>query len=434
MPVLFALGLALGLLFLFLGFRVTRRKRLIADVPTSKALGVFIGAAELKGTAESDAPLTGYLSGTSCVYYAYSVDEQWSRTVTETYTDAKGNRQTRTKTETGWKTVSSDLQNPPFYLKDDSGVIRIIPSGAQVQPVTSFNQTVSARDPLYFTKGPDTVIPDSTHHRRFTERNLPLHGALYIFGQARERQDIAAAEIAKDKDADIFIISTRSEKQVSSGISWGASAWMVLAFLLISGGSFMLYFDSAASKLDIGRAVITAIGVFLGALFIGWLVMVFNSLINLRHMVERAWSQVDIQLKRRFDLIPNLEAAVKGYAAHEKEVQTLVTELRAQAEATPPGVKGPDYKGVMPSLRIIAERYPELKASESFLSLQKSLTDTEERIALARDYFNNIATAYNTRLAVIPDRFVGVISGLKPRALMSAADFERAPVVVKLAD
>lgn len=417
-----------------MGFRVIRRRRLIADVPTSKTLGVFIGMAELKGTAESDAPLTGYLSGANCVYYSYSVDEQWSRTVTESYTDSKGHRQTRTRTETGWKTIASDLQNPPFYLKDDSGIIRIIPDGAQVQPVTSFNQTCSAHDPLYYGKGPDIVIPDSTHRRRFTERSLPLHGPLYIFGQARERQDIAAAEVAKDKDTDIFIISTKSEKQVSSGIGWGAGMWLGAALLLVFGGSLLLYLNSAAVKINFAPAIITAIGIYLAALFIGWLVMIYNSLINLRHMVERAWSQVDIQLKRRFDLIPNLEAVVKGYTAHEKDVQLLVTELRSQSAATPPGVKGPDYRGVSPALRIIAERYPDLKAAASFLSLQKSLTDTEERIALARDYFNNIATAYNTRLAIVPDRFIAAIGGFKTRALMTAADFERAPVTIKLAD
>jgi hypothetical protein len=84
-------------------------------------------------------------------------------------------------------------------------------------------------------------------------------------------------------------------------------------------------------------------------------------------------------------------------------------------------------------LQVTIERYPDLKASESFLKLQQSLVDTEQRIALARDYYNDIATFFNTRLEIIPDRYAAALAGLHPRALMSAAEFERAPVRVSLA-
>ena len=135
----------------------------------------------------------------------------------------------------------------------------------------------------------------------------------------------------------------------------------------------------------------------------GWAWTVYNSLINLGQRVKQGWSQVDIQLKRRNDLIPNLVQTVEGYAAHESGLQELVAKLRQQMTATPPGVEGPDYAGFIPTLRVIVEDYPDLKASELFLKLQKELTDTEQRIALARDYFNQIVTFYNTRLQIIPD-------------------------------
>jgi hypothetical protein len=96
-------------------------------------------------------------------------------------------------------------------------------------------------------------------------------------------------------------------------------------------------------------------------------------------------------------------------------------------------VAGPDFNGVAPMLRIISERYPELKASEMFLKLQNELVNTEQRIALARDYFNEIATFYNTRLQVIPDRFVGVIARLKQQPLLEAQNFERVPIQVNMA-
>jgi hypothetical protein len=110
-----------------------------------------------------------------------------------------------------------------------------------------------------------------------------------------------------------------------------------------------------------------------------------------------------------------------------------LAEIRRQMEATPPGAAGPDYRGLAPLLRTVVERYPDLKASELFFSLQQSLVETEQRIALARDYFNEIATFYNTRLEIVPDRFVSGLARLHPRTLLSASDFERTEVKVNLA-
>jgi hypothetical protein len=161
--------------------------------------------------------------------------------------------------------------------------------------------------------------------------------------------------------------------------------------------------------------------------------MVYNSLIDLRQRVRQGWSQVDVQLKRRHDLIPNLVGTVKGLRDYEQNLQTELAGLRSQMEATPPGVAGPDYRACGTILVAIQERYPELTAQASFANLQKNLIDTEQRIALARGYFNEIATFYNTRLGVVPDRFIAALGGLKLQPLMAANDFERAPVEVQLA-
>jgi hypothetical protein len=161
--------------------------------------------------------------------------------------------------------------------------------------------------------------------------------------------------------------------------------------------------------------------------------MVYNSLVALRQRVEQAWSNVDVQLKRRHDLIPNLVAIVKGMRDYDRTVQTELAHLRSQLSATPPGEPGPDPQATARTISAIVERYPELKADRSFLDLQQSLIDTEQRIALARGYFNDIASFYNIHLQRIPDRFLAFLAGLKPRALMTADKFERAPVEVKLA-
>lgn len=411
-------------------FYILHRKRLIDDVPTSKAQGVFIGLVELKGTAESEKPLTSYLAGTPCVQYTWQVDEHWSRTVVETHTDAQGHPQTRSRTESGWIRVAGGSQSIPFYLKDDTGVIRIVPEGANINSITVFNETCSLNSDLYFGKGPAHGVPNSTHQRRFRETALPLHTILYVMGQAREREDIVAPEIAYDKNASMFVISIPTEKQVSRRYTLSFWLWSILGLTAAIAGAVGWSMLEKAGI--VWQPLVTAAGGFVVALLLGWIWAVYNSLINLHHMIEQGWSQVDVQLKRRHDLIPNLVKTVEGYRTYESEIQKLLAEIRTQTEATPAGVAGPDLKGVAPMLNILIERYPELKANESFLRLQQTLVDTEQRIALARDYFNNIATFYNTRLGIIPDRFVAAIARLHPQALMAATDFERAPVQVQL--
>jgi len=178
--------------------------------------------------------------------------------------------------------------------------------------------------------------------------------------------------------------------------------------------------------------LIIAAGGFLLVWLLGWIWMVYNSLIELRQRVRRAGSLVDVELKRRHDLIPSLVAAVQGYRDYESTVQKEVAVLRSQMEATLPGRPGPDPAAVLPSIRAITERYPDLKANRSFQELQESLIECEQRIALARGYFNEISSGYNTCLEVVPDRFVASLGALKPQPLLAAADFERAAVTVDL--
>ncbi len=409
------------------------RKHLIDDLPTSKTQGVFIGLVELKGTAESEKPINSFLSETKCVYYKWQIDEHWSRTVVETYTDAQGHSQTRTRTESGWTKIAGGSDSIPFYLKDDTGIIRVLPKGASVDGAKVFNKTCGPSDKIYYEKGPPRELANSTHQRRFQETALPLHAILYVMGQARERSDVVAAEITEDKNAPAFIISTKTERQISSGYARWFWLLIILGLLFSIGGA--LAFD-LINELDIDvswKPYAVGISGFLFVLTIGWIWTVYNSLVGLRNRVGQAWSLIDVQLKRRHDLIPNLAETVKGYQFHEKETQKLMALLRQQIKATPPESDGPDYGGITPSLKVVLERYPKLKADTAFLKLQQALVDTEQRVALARDYFNDIATFYNNRLAIIPDSFIAILLRLKPRELLAASDFERAPVAVEFA-
>lgn len=411
--------------------RQLRRQRILADTPTSKAQGVFIGFVELKGTAEAAQPLTSFLAETACVLYSWRVEEHWSRTVTERYTDSKGNSQTRTRHESGWTTVATGGETIPFYLRDDTGVVLVRPKDASLELNELFSETVSRGDELYYGKGPALSVANSDHRRRFVESGIRLHAPLFIAGRARERSDVVAPEIAASPEAELFVISTRSEEKLSSSLGFWAGLWGVLGFLVacvplvfvmiertrtVSAAIVPLSFAPPGLYLLIGAAV--------------WVWLVYNRLIALRQRVRQAWSLIDVQLKRRHDLIPRLVAIVSGLSGHEAEVQRALAALRAQAMATPAGSAGPDFSGLAVSIRVVAEAYPALKAQESFLALQAQLVETEQRIALARAYYNDIATQLATRLEIIPDRWVGALGGMRPEPLLSASDFERAPVKV----
>jgi len=321
----------------------------------------------------------------------------------------------------------------PFYLQDDCGLLLVRPAGAKLESAEVFAQSCGRGDLLYYGKGPAGAIADSDHQRQFREVAIPLHTPVYVIGQAREREDVVAAEIAEDRAAPLFLVSTRGEKQISRG--YAAVYWvlMVLGLIACSAG---FGFGFAEKWTGPGRGWIPfalGAGAFGPLALLAWSWMVFNSLVDLRNRVASAWSQVDVQLKRRFDLIPRLEAVVKGLAQHERTVQEGLAALRAQHAATPPGVAGPDFQSLGGRLTVLVENYPELTANPGFLALQKELVDTEQRIALARGYYNEIATHYNTTLEIVPDRFVAAATGVRPRPLLAAEAFERTPVRIDLA-
>ena len=166
-----------------------------------------------------------------------------------------------------------------------------------------------------------------------------------------------------------------------------------------------------------------------------WAVTVFNGLVQLRVRADGAWSDIDVQLKRRYDLIPNLIETVKGYAGHEQRVFTQVTEARSRAmqAAGPADKAGAEQAltGALKSLFAVAENYPQLKANENFLGLQRSLTDIEEALQGARRYYNAVVRDYNTKLEVLPDRVIAQAAQFKPKPFfqLDAPEEAKAPKV-----
>jgi LemA protein len=159
---------------------------------------------------------------------------------------------------------------------------------------------------------------------------------------------------------------------------------------------------------------------------LGWFFAVYNSLVSLKVRIENAWSQIDVQLKRRHDLIPNLVEAVKGYMAYEKDTLERVIKARAQAiDASSLKDKAQAENFLTQTLRslfAVVERYPDLKANQNVLKLQEELTSTENKITFARQYYNDEVRLYNTKIQVVPSNIVASISGFSKKDFFQLED------------
>lgn len=169
-------------------------------------------------------------------------------------------------------------------------------------------------------------------------------------------------------------------------------------------------------------------------LIIVYVIATNNKLVNLRNKVRNQWSQIDVQLKRRFDLIPNLVETVKGYATHENETLEKVISARnsylnAKSPAEQMQANG-ELTKAMTNIFALSENYPDLKANENFLSLQNELSNTEEKISYARQFFNDAVMKYNNKVQMFPSSIVAAIFGFKAENFFEASANERENVKV----
>lgn len=159
--------------------------------------------------------------------------------------------------------------------------------------------------------------------------------------------------------------------------------------------------------------------IFIGIIILvgGFFVSIYNSLVGLRNRVKNAWSQIDVQLKRRHDLIPNLIETVKGYMTHERQIMENITKYRSQAmDANTVGEKSAAeglLSGALGQLRVQVENYPDLKANQNFLALQEELTSTENKISFARQAYNDQVLFYNNKIQMFPSNIVAGMFSFK---------------------
>ncbi|MDP1806217.1 MAG: LemA family protein [Acidimicrobiales bacterium] len=166
-----------------------------------------------------------------------------------------------------------------------------------------------------------------------------------------------------------------------------------------------------------------------------YVIVTYNGLVKLRNRIQNAWAQIDVQLRRRYDLIPNLVETVMGYAKHEQGTFEAVTQARANAI----NAQGPADQaraenmitGALKSLFAVSEAYPDLKANQNFLSLQEELSGTEGRISYARQYYNDAVLRMNTKIQSFPSNILANMFGFKEHEYFEADDTSRGPVSVQ---
>ena len=474
---------ALALFLVWLSYRSLKRKRLIENVPSTKVLGITMGLNEVTGTVVCDEPLASHVSEQPCTWYRYTIEEYFQRVSTET--DEEGNESE--ETDEGWEQIEAGDDSCPFLLRDDTGSVRVVPDGAEFTgrlvaerrferpplSVLDVNPLMNRRKPppgaldpadrraasdwdggadRFELIGDDDRVFAAVRRRehkggtgfyRVREHIIVPGDELYVLGSGRCREDVAEPELAYDKIDDVLVLSVESEESLVRSHLWTAIAGFLGALGALLAGAWMLA-EAEKLPLTVPRDL-----VFLAlAYLVGWAllysVLLYNGLIDVRHRVLRSWSLIDVQLKRRHDLIPRLADCVKGYAAHEQEVQEAVAVLRSgKKPRTADGMpsKGQIRKGAraalaqreaMGRLLAVGEAYPDLKASGVFQELHTNLVDTEDRIALARRFFNDSVTAYNDRIATVPDVFVARLARLTPAILYRIDDAESKSVPVSL--
>ena len=184
--------------------------------------------------------------------------------------------------------------------------------------------------------------------------------------------------------------------------------------------------------------MITYILLAVAAAIVIWLVYTYNRFVTLTNRTEEAWSDIDVQMKRRYDLIPNLVETVKGYATHEAGTLQKVTEARTKAMGAQTVAEHAEAEnmltGALKSLFAVSEAYPDLKANTNFMELQRELSDTENKIQAARRFYNGVVQELQNAIEMFPSNFVGSMFGFKTREFFELGEGEQAarePVKVK---
>ncbi len=376
-------------------------KRTIENVPTSPTDGAVYGLTELKGKAERvdfKPCYTSPLSHINCVYYRYKVE-----------------RKKRSGKKTKWVTIRDETKVMPFYCRDHAGRMLVKPEGAEC---------IAARR-IHERKG----------KRRYTEWTIAEYDDVYALGSATINPDDHEELVLTDEDEETpFIITSLSEGELMQRKA--AAGFMHLNFgivaTMMAGMGLTGMVVTFGPMLYVATAAISCSYLFLVLVF-----LYYNDLVFLRERVQRNWSNIDVALKKRFDLIQNLAEIVQEYMAHERQLQKDVTEARTARHtavtSSPDNAEVAAEERVRNQILATVEDYPELKSKEMVAKLMRALSNVENDIALMRQGYNDSVERYNTRIAHFPEVLVAYVAVFQKALHLHStkSEAERRPVPVE---
>lgn len=381
------LGLGLSAWFAWIGFRRIKLKRLIEDLPTTASAGVAYGITELKGQAAllpGDEPVAGPLTGEPCVIFRYVKEERRG---------SGPNAQ--------WVTLIDQHKLRRFAIKDREGQFPIDPSGAELiyrEPVVRREGRIRHIEYAFrpgtevYALGPASIDPK-------TQSTL-------ILQQGDMKQPVLKrADKPRTAENPPFILTDLSEQALK--VRKAHHGFFFLNFAVNGGNGFALAGVGGLGALHgAGFLVAALVPIIYLALFLA--ILMYNDLVALRQRVRRAWSNIQVSLHKRAELLPNLEKLLKAYLQHERELQTGLTELRSLTGRYDPDLETAGQILMAEQLLLgrmsrLRESYPELKADSLSSQLMHQLVALENEVALMREGYNNSVERYNIRRQHVPE-------------------------------
>jgi hypothetical protein len=393
------LALTGGVLGSVFGFRRVKTKRYIENVPTSLSTGLAYGPAEIKGKVilyeGGDYFIEGPLTEARCCHVHYKVTET---------TGSGKNRKT--------VTIEKWTKQVPFECRDAEGGVRVVPEGAEVQVELAMHRSVGRRD--YY------------EHHIAEDEELYILGSAVIEPTAGETLQMADG----DHDGFPFLISDKSENETMLKVSRGGLIMISFGFIGIVMMVMVMFAGTGSySPSDFMAAALTA-PVFL---VLSTFILMFNDLVFLRNRIKRAHANIEVSLKKRIDLIPNLESVAKKYLEHEREVHENIAALRSilsgKKKYSPEEIDSAIRAESAVTKRMLAlvEDYPELKGNEIMGTLMDDLVLVENEVALMRNGYNDSVELYRTGSQRFPEVILAKAFGFRD------ADFLRAELEVRKA-